>query len=50
MYSFANKDRKPFSAAKFLGGVNNSEGSSFRILYAGIDPSDSGKMLVKKVI
>lgn len=49
MYSFAGTESRGFNAGRLIGGVGSGDGSSYRILYAGADPSDSKKMLVKKV-
>ena len=49
MYSFASTESRGFNAAKIVGGVGSGDSHSFRILYAGADPADNNKMLVKKV-
>ncbi|CAI2382961.1 unnamed protein product [Moneuplotes crassus] len=49
MFSYSRTDRKDFKASKVIGGAGMGDTHSYRILYAGPDPADKNRLLIKKV-
>mmetsp|Transcript_9041 Transcript_9041/g.10221 ORF Transcript_9041/g.10221 Transcript_9041/m.10221 type:complete len:159 (+) Transcript_9041:30-506(+) len=49
MFTYSRTDKKDFRVGKVLGGAGLGDNHSYRILYAGPDPADRSRILVKKI-